>query len=169
MSQGTGSSSLNPWRVAPDQTGGQAAVGILFFKWLHIIAVISWMAGVLYLFRLFVYHAEKGGLSPEVYELLTLMEKRLYRYITIPAMLLSWAAGLCLLWLSPAYLSQGWMHAKLLLVILLTGATHYGGALHKKFAAHSDRIPGSRFLRFFNEVPALLMVFIVFLVVFRLF
>ena len=82
-------------------------MGFLFFKWLHIIAVISWMAGILYLFRLFVYHAEKGQKSEENHELLTLMEKRLYRYITLPAMAISWVAGLAMLHYMPSFMSQG--------------------------------------------------------------
>ena len=144
-------------------------MGFLFFKWLHIIAVISWMAGILYLFRLFVYHAEKGQKSEENHELLTLMEKRLYRYITLPAMVISWVAGLAMLHYMPSFMSQGWMHAKFFLVVLLTGATHYGGALHKKFAARSSKTPGSKFLRIFNEVPTLLVMAIVFLVVYKMF
>lgn len=144
-------------------------VSILIFRWLHIISVISWMAGILYLLRLLVYHAEKGKKSSDNHELLTLMERRLYRYITIPAMVLTWIAGLTLVSLMPSLLSQGWLHAKILLVVFLTGVTHYAGALHKKFAAGSEKTPGSRSLRILNEVPTILMLLIVFLVVFRLF
>ena len=102
-------------------------------------------------------------------ELLCLMEKRLYKYITIPAMLVTWVAGFGMLAWAPGYFSAGWFHAKLLLVILLTGATHFGGALVKKFARKADGLPSGKFLRIFNEVPTILMIIIVFLVVFKLF
>lgn len=139
----------------------------LYLKTLHIIAVISWMAGLLYLFRLFVYHAQYGVTNKDKAELLELMEGKLYRIITIPAMLVSWIMGLSMLHYNTALISQGWFHTKLLCLILLTGVTHYGGALIKKFKKDIKLAPEHKKLRFINEIPTLLMIIIVFLVIVR--
>lgn len=139
----------------------------LFFKWLHIIAIISWMAGILYLYRLLIYHVEKGPTNKDIHELLKLMEKRLYKFITLPAMLLAWLAGLSMAFLNSNLLSFQWLQAKIILVLLLTGATIYANTLRNKFTKSLENTPTSRTLRFLNEVPTLLMMLIVALVIFR--
>lgn len=139
----------------------------LYLKSFHLIAVISWMAGLLYLFRLFVYHAQFGPGSREKAELLELMEHRLYRYITMPAMLSAWALGLSLLHYNSGVLSQGWFHLKLLCLILMTGVTHYGAALIKKFKKDISLAPSHKALRVINEIPTVLMIIIVIMVVAR--
>lgn len=131
---------------------------------IHIIAVISWMAGLLYLFRLFVYHAsETENVVKQRFEV---MEKKLYSIITVPAMLVALLMGLVMLYLQPSLLSQGWLHTKLLLVFFLIGITHMGGSYLKKFArgAHT---PTHKAFRFLNEVPTLLMIGIVFLAILK--
>ena len=140
----------------------------LWMKWLHIIAVISWMAGILYLFRLLIYHCERYG-HQAVHELLSLMEYRLYRYITVPAMVTSAVAGLSLLYLSPEFLKMGWLHLKVTLVLLLVASTLQAGSLVKRAAKDPKSLPSSKSLRIANEVPTILMMLIVGLVVFKAF
>jgi putative membrane protein len=130
----------------------------------HILAVISWMAGILYLFRLFVYHA--GETEAVVKSRFKIMEYRLYKYITAPAMVVAFGMGVWMLFLNPSLLQQAWMHAKLFFVVLLIGVTHYAGRLVKTFAADQNRRP-ERFFRIMNEMPTLLMIFIVFLVILK--
>ena len=139
----------------------------LYLKSLHIIAVISWMAGLLYLYRLFVYHAQYGKSSSEKKELLELMEQKLYKIITMPAMLLSWAFGLSLLHLNPSLLSQGWFHVKLTALVFMTGVTHMGAAYIKKLKKDIGLAPSHKKFRVLNEVPTLLMVIIVFMVILK--
>ena len=134
----------------------------LWVQAIHIIAVIAWMAGMLYLPRFYVYHAvaTPGG---EHAETLKIMERRLLKAIINPAMITSWILGLALFAHLGAW-SEGWMHGKLLLVILMS-AMH--GALskwRKDFAADANR-HDQRFYRMMNEVPTLLMIAIVILVV----
>lgn len=139
----------------------------LFFKWLHIVSVISWMAGILYLLRLFIYHRENGEKNVSMHELFGIMETRLYRIITFPAMISAWVGGLGMIYLQPYLLKQGWLHAKLALVLILTGTTLYANRMRKNFThSLSDQI-SSRKLRMLNEVPAILMLAIVALVVFK--
>jgi protoporphyrinogen IX oxidase len=131
---------------------------------LHIIAVISWMAGLLYLPRLFVYHAGavKGS---ELSETFKVMERRLLRYIMGPAAIASWVFGLAMLAANPGMLSGvGWMHVKLLCVVLMTGAHHAMSAYAKKFA-RDENSKSSTFFRFLNEVPTVLMIIIVIMAV----
>ncbi len=136
-----------------------------FYPWakaIHVIAVISWMAGMLYLPRLFVYHAdaERGSVQSETFKV---MERRLLRGIINPAMIVTWTFGLWLAWKGFAF-HGGWLHAKLLLVVLLTGYHEFLGKAVKDFA--SDRREKSpRFWRLMNEVPTLLMLAIVILVI----
>lgn len=139
----------------------------LYLKSFHVVAVISWMAGLLYLFRLFVYHAQYGLKSKEKSDLLELMESKLYRIITVPAMLFSWAFGLALIHFNSNLMSQGWFHLKLFCLILLTGVTHYGGALIKKMRKDIKLAPNHRKLRVINEIPTILMIIIVIMVVVR--
>lgn len=137
--------------------------GIL--KSLHIIAFVSWMAGLLYLPRLFVYHvkaAHGSGLS----ETLKTMEARLYGYIMRPAMIATWLFGLSMIMANPALMQGGWLHAKLTLVFLLTGVHHVFGAWRKKFA-RDENVKSEKFYRVWNEVPTLMLILIVFLVVLK--
>ncbi|MBR0758501.1 protoporphyrinogen oxidase HemJ [Bradyrhizobium jicamae] len=133
-----------------------------WIKALHIIAVISWMAGMLYLPRLFVYHceAEPGSKQSETFKV---MERRLLKAIINPAMAVTWLAGLTLMWLGQWYHSH-WFHAKFLLVLILSGVHGLFSKIVKDFAADRNRRP-QKFFRIINEVPTLLMILIVILVV----
>ena len=141
----------------------------LWMKWLHIVAVISWMAGILYLYRLLIYHRERGVASREIHDLLSLMEYRLYTYITRPAMWVAAVAGLLMIWLNTQLLAGGWLHVKLMAVVLLMGATHAAGKLARVAAKNPETLPSSKALRIANEVPTVLMLVIVGMVVFRSF
>jgi putative membrane protein len=139
---------------------------LAYIKAFHIIAIIAWMAGLLYLPRLFVYHAESktGSVQSETFKV---MERRLLRYITTPAMLASWVLGLALAFSGVIDWSKdGWFHAKLFLVLVLSA---YHGLLAKwtKDFALDRNTRSPRFYRIANEVPTLLMVLIVILVVVR--
>ncbi|PZO87787.1 MAG: protoporphyrinogen oxidase HemJ [Micavibrio aeruginosavorus] len=138
--------------------------GYLWFKALHVIAFISWMAGLLYLPRLFVYHADAAKGS-QVSETFKTMEYRLYSYIMRPAMIATWVFGAMMLYANwQGIMSMGWMHAKLTLVIGMTGVHHVFGAWLKKFAADENMRPAG-FYRIWNEVPTLIMIAIVLLAV----
>jgi putative membrane protein len=134
----------------------------LWIKALHVLAVISWMAGMLYLPRLFVYHAEtqRGSVTAQTFEV---MERRLLRAIMLPAMLVTWATGLTLA-IEGHWFSMPWLHAKLFIVILLTACHGYFSLLRRQFAQDKNQ-HSSRFYRFMNEVPTVFLVFIVILVV----
>ena len=137
-----------------------------YIKAFHIIAVIAWMAGLLYLPRLFVYHAS-SKVGSEQSETFKIMEWRLLRYITTPAMLATWVFGLILAF-SPVidWSEAGWLHVKLVLVVILTGFSGFLAKWTKDFAA--DRNTHSpRFYRIANEVPTVLMIAIVILAVVR--
>lgn len=136
-----------------------------WFKALHIIAVISWMAGLLYLPRLMVYHSTVEPGSPTS-ELFKVMERRLLRAIMGPAMTVTWIAGLTLLISGGFSWKEGWLHAKLLLVLIMTGFHHFQGRWVKDFAADRNHRP-QRFYRIANEGPTLAMIAIVILVVVR--
>ena len=138
----------------------------LTYKALHLIAVISWMAGLLYLPRIFVYHAETKENKGQS-ETFKLMEKRLYFYIMNPAMILSWVFGILLIH------SQGiislrflWMKIKLGLVIILTGYHFYLLAVLKDFQIDNNT-KSSKFFRIINEVPTILLIIIIFVVIFK--
>ena len=133
-------------------------------KALHILAVISWMAGLLYLPRLFVYHAETEKGSPQS-ETFKVMERRLLRGIMNPAMILVWIFGLLLAW-QGTWWQAGWLHAKFALVLLLTVVHHLYGRWRKQFEADRNVRPAS-YYRWWNEVPTVLMIAIVFLVVLK--
>ena len=138
------------------------------YPWLaafHIIAVISWMAGMLYLPRLFVYHCEADAGSRQS-ETFKVMERRLLRFIMTPAMILTWLFGLWLIWLMgrQAFGQSGWLHAKLALVLLMSGAHGMMSRFVKDFAADKNR-KSQKFYRIFNEVPTVLMIVIVILAV----
>lgn len=134
----------------------------LWLKAVHVIAVIAWMAGMLYLPRLFVYHceAEPGSKQSETFKV---MERRLLRAIINPAMIVSWVVGLWLIW-AGGFLASGWMHAKLLLVLGMSAMHGFLSRWVRAFAA--DRNTHSqKFYRFINEVPTILMIAIVILVI----
>lgn len=134
----------------------------LWVKAAHIISVIAWMAALLYLPRLFVYHAEAGR-GTETAATFKVMERRLYRYIANPAMAAAWIFGL---WLIIAYvgLAPGWLHAKLALVVALTIYHHLLGRWQKALAEdRDDHTP--RFFRVANEVPTLILIAVVILAV----
>jgi len=137
-----------------------------YIKAFHVIAIIAWMAGLLYLPRLFVYHAtsKKGSEQSETFKV---MERRLLRYITTPAMVASWALGLTLAFSGAIDWSRdGWFHAKLVLVLALSA---YHGMLAKwtRDFALDRNTRSARFYRIANEVPTILMIFIVILAVAR--
>jgi len=138
----------------------------LLFKSLHLIAVISWMAGLLYLPRIFVYHVEnlKDKNTSLIFKT---MEKKLYLYIMTPAMILTWIFGLVLIsLLGFEVLSAVWIKLKLLLVTLLTFYHLYLSKLLSDFEMDQNT-KSSKFFRIINEVPTILLIFIVFIVVFK--
>ena len=138
----------------------------LLFKSLHLIAVISWMAGLLYLPRIFVYHVEnlKDKSTSSVFKI---MERKLYFYIMMPAMILSWLFGLILISsLGFEVLSTTWIKLKLLLVILLTLYHFYLSKLLDDFRLDQNT-KSSKFFRIINEVPTILLILIVFIVIFK--
>ena len=136
---------------------------VLWIKALHVIAVIAWMAGLLYLPRLFVYHSETAPGSAES-ERFKVMERRLLRAIMGPAMGAAWILGVALAVITEAWNMGGWFHAKFLLVIGLSALHGISGRWQRDFA--QDLRPRSqRFYRIANEVPAVLMVVIVILAV----
>lgn len=134
----------------------------LWAKAIHIIAVISWMAGMLYLPRLFVYHAEaeRGSVQSETFKV---MERRLLRGIINPAMTVTWVFGLWLAWKGFGF-SGGWLHAKIAAVLLMSGVHGYLSASVRRFAEDRNEKP-SRHWRIVNEIPTVLMIAIVILVV----
>ena len=134
----------------------------LWLKSLHVIAVIAWMAGMLYLPRLFVYHceAERGSKQSETFKV---MERRLLRAIMNPAMIVTWVVGLWLMW-AGGFLSSGWMHGKLLLVVAMSARHGFLSRWVRAFATDQN-LHSQKFYRFINEVPTLLMIFIVILVI----
>ncbi|MDX3928407.1 MAG: protoporphyrinogen oxidase HemJ [Shinella sp.] len=134
----------------------------LWIKALHIIAVISWMSGLLYLPRLFVYHTDAPPGSDQS-ETFKTMERRLYRVIMNPAMMLSWLLGLYLAWTIYGF-QGGWLHAKLAFVVVLTGVHVFYGRAVAAFARDANRLSGRQW-RFLNEAPALLMILIVIMAV----
>lgn len=135
----------------------------LWLKALHIAAVISWMAGLFYLPRLFVHHAERGRPGSDLSETFKMMEEKLLRIIMRPAMTVAWLTGLYLAWAIDAW-DQGWFLVKALLVIAMT-VFHVKCALWvKDFASDSNVHPG-KYYRIANEIPTILMLVIVVMVI----
>jgi putative membrane protein len=134
----------------------------LWLKALHVIAVIAWMAALLYLPRLMVYHCEAAPGSKQS-ETFKVMERRLIRLIANPAMIASWLFGVALMLENHQY-REGWMQAKLVLVLALSALHGLNARWTKDFAADRNRRP-ARFYRIMNEVPTLLMIAIVVLVI----
>jgi protoporphyrinogen IX oxidase len=149
-----------------------ALVGVLLwwqpsglYPWLkaaHIIAIIAWMAGMLYLPRLFVYHcdAPRGSIQSDTFKI---MERRLLKAIINPAMIVTWVLGLILIWQGGWY-TDGWLHAKVLLVLILSGLHGVYVRRLKDFAADKNTRP-AKYYRILNEVPTVLMIGIVILVI----
>jgi putative membrane protein len=142
------------------------------YEWIkafHIIAVIAWMAGMLYLPRLFVYHcaAETGSVQSETFKV---MERRLLRAIINPAMVATWVFGLWLAWLGPdsryGWFASGWLWAKIILVLGLSAVHGLLARWRKDFAQDRNR-HSHKFYRIINEVPTVLMILIVLLVVLK--
>ena len=138
----------------------------LLFKSLHLISVISWMAGLLYLPRIFVYHAENKD-DNNTSEVFKVMERKLYFYIMTPAMILSWVFGLLLIHsIGFQQLSQTWMLLKIVFVILLTIYHLYLGKTLIKFKTDQNN-RSHKFYRLINEIPTILLILIVFMVIFK--
>ena len=138
----------------------------LLFKSLHLIAVISWMAGLLYLPRIFVYHVENSE-KKEVTNIFETMERRLYFYIMRPAMVATWLFGVVLIYINGLDIfSQLWMHIKLALVIFLTIYHEYLGICLKSLKLKNNT-KTSKFFRIINEVPTIILIMIIFIVIFK--
>ena len=138
----------------------------LLFKSLHLIAVISWMAGLLYLPRIFVYHVENYQ-KKETTEIFETMERKLYFYIMRPAMLISWLFGILLIYqLGFESFSQLWLQLKIFFVIILTVYHEYLGKCLTSLRDGSN-LKSSRFFRIINEIPTILLILIVFIVIFK--
>ena len=144
-----------PYILVPDQF-------YLWAKAFHVIAVISWMAGLFYMPRLFIYHtdAPEGSVQSETFKV---MEQRLLKVIMNPAMMISWLFGLYLAWEGFRF-QGGWLHAKILAVVLLTLAHVHQSHWVRRFAKDAPRKP-ARYWRMVNEIPTVLMILIVILVI----
>ena len=137
----------------------------LLFKSLHLIAVVSWMAGLLYLPRIFVYHSEADHDSQKT--VFKTMERKLYNYIMMPAMLLSWLFGMLLIHsLGFNVFSELWMQLKTALVAILTFYHFLLGKYLREFAIDNNTKP-SKYFRIINEVPTIILIVVVFLVIFK--
>ena len=134
----------------------------LWVKSLHVLSMVAWMAGMLYLPRLYVYHAAAGAGTPQS-ETFKVMENRLLRAIMNPAMIVVWLTGLYLAW-SGGWYKDGWLHTKILLVLLMTGVHGFLAASRKRFAADANTRTAT-FFRVTNEVPTVLLIGIVILVI----
>ena len=137
----------------------------LLFKSLHLIAVISWMAGLLYLPRIFVYHSEADHESQKT--VFKIMEKRLYNYIMMPAMLLSWLFGILLIHsLGFGVFSELWMQIKTVAVVILT-YYHFTLAKYLNDFALNNNQKNSKFFRIYNEIPTIILIVVIFVVIFK--
>ena len=138
----------------------------LLFKSLHLISVISWMAGLLYLPRIFVYHAE-NNFEVKISEVFKVMERKLYFYIMTPAMILSWLFGLLLIHsIGFEQLGQTWMLLKFLFVVILTFYHFYLGRILNQFRMDNNQ-HSHKFFRYINEIPTILLILIIFVVIFK--
>ncbi len=137
----------------------------LLFKSLHLIAVISWMAGLLYLPRIFVYHSEAEHDSQK--KIFKVMERKLYNYIMMPAMLLSWLFGILLIHsIGFAVFSELWMQIKTIAVLVLTYYHFSLGKYLSDFAIDQNQ-KSAKFFRIYNEIPTILLIVVIFLVIFK--
>ena len=135
---------------------------LIHYDWLraiHLIAVMSWMAGMLYLPRLFVYHVEakKGSKQSETFKV---MEYRLLKFIINPAMIIAWVLGGLMLYANPSLLEAGWMHGKLLLVLIMS-AIHGELAKHVRLFGKDENVKSDKYFRILNEIPTVLMILII--------
>jgi len=138
----------------------------LTFKALHLVAIISWMAGLLYLPRIFVYHSEKVD-DLNLSNVFKTMERKLFNYIMMPAMILSWLFGLFLIYpLGFEVFKELWMQIKIFSVVLLTIYHFYLGICVMRFSINQNN-NSSKFYRIINEIPTILLIIIVFIVVFK--
>ena len=138
----------------------------LLFKSLHLISVISWMAGLLYLPRIFVYHAQNNS-EVNVSEIFKVMERKLFLYIMTPAMTLSWLFGLLLIHsIGFQQLGQTWMILKLIFVLILTFYHFYLGRILGQFKMDNNQ-HSHKFFRYINEIPTILLILIIFVVIFK--
>ena len=138
----------------------------LLFKSLHLISVVSWMAGLLYLPRIFVYHVENIE-KKQATDIFEVMERKLYNYIMRPAMILTWLFGIALIHLNGLEIfSQLWMQLKLFLVILLSIFHEYLGKCMISLKNNSSK-KSAKYFRIINEIPTVTLIFVVFLVVFK--
>ncbi len=137
----------------------------LLFKSLHLIAVISWMAGLLYLPRIFVYHSEADHESQKT--VFKTMERKLYKYIMMPAMLLSWLFGILLIHiLGFSVFSELWMQIKTFAVVILTYYHFTLGKYLNDFALENNQ-KTSKFFRIYNEIPTIILIVVIFVVIFK--
>ena len=133
----------------------------MLFNWilaLHVVAVISWMAGMLYIWRLYVYHAEET--EQVVMDRLQAWERKLLNVITTPAMVVALLSGITMFVLNPALLQQPWMHIKLTGVVCMFGV-HGVASKYRRLLAENPRVKSGKFFRMFNELPTILMIIIV--------
>ena len=138
----------------------------LLFKSLHLIAVISWMAGLLYLPRIFVYHAENKT-EKNTSETFKIMERRLMFYIMTPAMILSWFFGIFLILINEISITLNlWVQTKLFLVVLLTIYHLFLGYCLRKFALDENK-KSAKFFRIINEIPTILLILIIFVIIYK--
>ena len=138
----------------------------LLFKSLHLITVISWMAGLLYLPRIFVYHVENNE-KKQATDIFEIMEKKLYFYIMRPAMILTWLFGIILIYINGVeILSQAWMQIKIILVILLSVFHEYlGRCLYS--LKNNTNTRSTKYFRIINEIPTIILILVVFIVIFK--
>ena len=138
----------------------------LLFKSLHLIAVISWMAGLLYLPRIFVYHAENNT-EKNTSEIFKIMERRLMFFIMTPAMILSWFFGIFLILINEISITLNlWVQTKLFLVVLLTIYHLFLGYYLRKFALDENKT-SAKFFRIINEIPTILLILIIFVIIYK--
>ncbi len=138
----------------------------LLFKSLHLIAVVSWMAGLLYLPRIFVYHVENKE-KKEATDVFEVMEKKLFFYIMRPAMIFTWVFGLILVYLNGIEIfTQLWMQIKIVLVVLLSAYNDYLGKCLTSLENNTNT-RSSKFFRIINEIPTIILILIVFIVIFK--
>ena len=137
----------------------------LFFKSLHLIAIISWLAGLLYLPRIFVYHSEATDESQK--DIFKIMERKLYNYIMMPAMMLSWLFGILLLQnISFSVFFELWMQIKIVAVTILTYYHFTLGTYLNDFAINNNN-KTSRFFRIYNEIPTIILIVVIFVAIFK--
>ena len=138
----------------------------LLFKSLHLIAVISWMAGLLYLPRIFVYHVENNE-KKQATDIFEIMEKKLYFYIMRPAMIITWLFGIILIYINGVeILFQAWMQIKIILVILLSVFHEYlGRCLYS--LKNNTNTRSTKYFRTINEIPTIILILVIFIVIFK--